>query len=197
MNMSFPSKDMWLLSSWTPSIWGIFSPPVWSIPPPIEMIKLWCDLSLPLWHQFPRRVLLDICYKWVWSLSHKAKQQVECDAGRGQESLSGAGSKECRDKWQAVFPVVKSVAPSCVLWLHRKNSVGPKKTNRRDRVHHSETTCHLSSLDNLDLTRICKELDAWNAEQKNESRWSFFLKGETNMHETNARAHKRTRENFI
>ena len=25
----------------------------------------------------------------------------------------------------------------------------------------------------------------------------FFLKGETNMHETNARAQKRTQENFI
>ena len=31
----------------------------WVFSPPIDMIKLWCDLSLPLWHQFPRRVLLD------------------------------------------------------------------------------------------------------------------------------------------
>ena len=88
-----------------------------------------------------------ICCEWVRSLNHKAKQQVECDAGKGQESLSGAGVKECRNKWQAVFSAVKSVAPSCVLRLHRKDSVVPKETNRCDWVHHSENTCHLSSLD--------------------------------------------------
>ena len=38
---------------------------------------------------------------------------------------------------------------------------------------------------------ICNELDAENAEQKK------ILKGETNMHETNAKTHKRTQENFI
>ena len=101
-------------------------------------IELWCDLSLPLWHQFPRRALLDFCViaegfgPWV-------TKQVECDASRGQESLSGAGAKKCRNKWQVVFSVVKSVAPSCVLRLHRKNSVGPKATDRCDRVHYSET----------------------------------------------------------
>ena len=36
---------------------------------------------------------MDFCHEWVWSLSHKTKQQVECDAGRGHESLSGAGSR--------------------------------------------------------------------------------------------------------
>ena len=46
---------------------------------------------------------------------------------------------------------------------------------------------------------ICNELDAGNAEQTEdkEIQMKFFLKGETNMHETNARAQKRTRENFI
>ena len=40
-----PQEDMWHLSSWTPSIWGRnFSP--WVFFPPIEMIKLLCDLSL-------------------------------------------------------------------------------------------------------------------------------------------------------
>ena len=72
--------------------------PLSILSPPIEMIKLWCDLSLPLWHQFPRRALLDFCYKWVWSLSHRAKQHVECDAGRGQESLSGAGAKRIQEQ---------------------------------------------------------------------------------------------------
>ena len=52
--------------------------------------------------------------------------------------------------------------------------------------------------------RICNELDAENVEQNREKKRNldevFFvvvLKGETNMHETNARAQKRTQENFI
>ena len=34
-------------------------------------------------------------------------------------------------------------------------------------------------------------------EEKKEIQMKFFLKGETNMHETNTRAQKRTQENFI
>ena len=37
-----------------------------------------------------------ICREWVWSLSHRTKQQVEWDVGRVQDSLSGAGSKRMR-----------------------------------------------------------------------------------------------------
>ena len=44
--------------------------------------------------------------------------------------MSGAGSEETQNKWQTVFPVVKSVAPSGMLGLHREVSVGPKITNR-------------------------------------------------------------------
>ena len=44
---------------------------------------------------------------------------------------------------------------------------------------------------------MCNELDAGNAEQKRNLDEGFFSKGETNMHETNARAQKRTQENFI
>ena len=120
-----------------------------SLSPPEEVIlslsdvislndKLWCDLSLPLWHQFPRR---------VWSLSHRTKHLYKWDACRGQDSLSGAGSEETQKKWQTDFPVVKSVAPSGMLQLYRKDSVGPKTTNRWNRVHRRENTCHLSSLD--------------------------------------------------
>ena len=43
---------------------------------------------------------------------------------------------------------------------------------------------------------ICNELDAENAEQI-ERNLDNFLKGETNMHETNAKTQKRTQENFI
>ena len=32
------------------------------------------------------------------SLTHRTKQQVECDAGRGQESLSGAGSERMQEQ---------------------------------------------------------------------------------------------------
>ena len=88
-----------------------------------------------------------ICREWVWSLSHSTKQQGKCDVGRGQDSLSGAGSEETQNKWQTVFPVVKSVAPSGMLRLDRKDSVGPKITNQCNRVHRRENTCHLSSLD--------------------------------------------------
>ena len=38
--------------------------------------KLWCDLSLPLWHQFPRRAS-GICHEWVWSLSHNINQWLK------------------------------------------------------------------------------------------------------------------------
>ena len=45
---------------------------------------------------------------------------------------------------------------------------------------------------------ICNELDAENAEQTERNLdEDFFLKGETNMHETNAKTQKRTQENFI
>ena len=91
--------------------------------------KLWCDLSLPLWHQFPRR---------VWSLSHSIKHLYKCDACRGQDSLSGAGSEETPNKWQTIFLVVKSVAPSSMRRLHRKNSVGPKTRDLCDLVQHRE-----------------------------------------------------------
>ena len=45
---------------------------------------------------------------------------------------------------------------------------------------------------------ICNEFDAENAEQTEKNLdEGFFLKGETNMHETNAKTQKRTQENFI
>ena len=124
------------------SPWRSLSPPeevILSLSDVISLSdKLWCDLFLPLWHQFPRR---------VWSLSHSKKHLYKCDACRGQDSLSGAGSEETQNKWQVVFPVVKSVAPSGMLRLYQKDSVGPKTTNRWNRVHRRENTCHLSSLD--------------------------------------------------
>ena len=130
---------------------------MWSLSPPLTSIS--------------KKGFLE-SVEWVWSLSHSTRQR-KSDACRGQDSLSGAGSEETQNKWQTVFPVVKSVAPSCRLRLHQKDSVGPKITNRCNRVHRRENTCHLSSLRLLrshkDLQgiywMICNELDAENAEQ--------------------------------
>ena len=152
-----PLKDMWLLSSWTPSIWGLWwfyfllveklSPPEYSLfLPPIGRIKLWCDLSLPLWHQFPRRVL-DMWYKWVGPRVTEQSSMSNMMLVEDKNHWVELEQIEIRNKWQVGFPVMESVTPSCVLRLHRKISVGPKRTNRCDRVHQSETTCHLTSLD--------------------------------------------------
>ena len=115
--------------------------------PPRDMIKLWCDLSLPLWHQFPRRALLDMWYKWVGPWVTEQSSMSNMMLVEDKNHWVELEQTEIRNKWQVGFPVVESVTPSCVLRLHRKISVGPKRTNRCDRVHQSETTCHLSSLD--------------------------------------------------
>ena len=44
---------------------------------------------------------------------------------------------------------------------------------------------------------ICKEFDAENAEQTERNLDEVFLKGETNIYETNAKTQERTQENFI
>ena len=113
--------------------------------------------------------------------------------------------KEYRNKWQSVFPVVKSVAPSSMLRLNRKNSVGLKLINRCDRVHHKENTCHLNSLDKLDFTRICKELTKWFAmnlmqgmQNRTEKKWNldegFFEKGNKYAWDKCKSIEKNTRE---
>ena len=140
------------------------------------------------------------------TLESQHKAFKKCDACRGQDSLSGAGSEETQNKWQTIFSVVKSVAPSGMLRLYRKESVGPKITNWWNRVHLRENTCHLSSLrlvrSHKDLQgiywKMCNELECRRCRaNKKESIWSLFLKGETNIHETNAKTQKRTQENFI
>ena len=107
--------------------------------------KLLCSFSPPLTSISKKGLLESV--EWVWSLRHRTKQWWKCNACRGQDSLSGAGSEETQNMWQRVFPVMKSVAPSGMLRSYRKDSVGPKITNRCNRVHRRENTCHLSSLD--------------------------------------------------
>ena len=80
---------------------------------------------------------------WVTEQSSKSNVMLVEDKNHWVE----LDQKECRNKWQGVFPVVKLVARSFMLRLHRKDSVRPKTTDRCDRVHHRENTCHLSSLD--------------------------------------------------
>ena len=109
--------------------------------------KLWCDLSLPLWHQFPRRALLDMWYKWVGPRVTEQSSMSNMMLVEDKNHWVELEQTEIRNKWHVGFPVMESVTSSCVLRLHRKISVGPKRTNRCDRVHQSETTCHLSSLD--------------------------------------------------
>ena len=148
-----PQEDMWHLSSWTPSIWDpweilstwVFSPPGdlflplrrwYSLSDVISLSdKLWCDLSLPLWHQFPRRALLDMWYKWVGPWVTEQSSMSNMMLVEDKNHWVELEQTEIRNKWQVGFPVMESVTPSCGLRLHRKISVGPKRTNRCDRVH--------------------------------------------------------------
>ena len=102
-------------------------------------------LSLPLWHQFPRRVF--------WNLSNgfgpwDTEQSNDKNVMLVEDKIHWVelDQKKHRIMWQTVFPVMKSVAPSELLRLDRKDSVGPKITNWWNRVHRRENTCHLSSL---------------------------------------------------
>ena len=169
-----PQEDMWHLSSWTPSIWdpweilstSILSP--WrSLSLPEGSLSPWEGDTLskmisfdvislsPFDVNFQEGLDKNVISLFLWNLSwmglilesqHKALDK-NVMLVRGQDSLSGAGSEETQNMWQTVFPVMKSLAPSGMLRLYRKDSVGPKTTNRWNRVHRRENTCHLSSLD--------------------------------------------------
>ena len=146
---------------------------------------------------------------WVWSLSHKTKQQVEWDAGRGQDSLSGAGSKRMQRQVARCLSCSEigdtelygSIVPRGFGWTESIRQVRPSSSQRKQLS--PQLTRLVRSHKDLQgiYWMIWNELDAGNAEQtekkRKKSRWSFFLKGETNMHETNAKTQKRTRENFI
>ena len=68
-----------------------------SLSPPVEVISFDVISLSPFDINFQEGPS-GICREWVWSLSHKAKQQVEYDAGRGQESLSEAGVKRMQEQ---------------------------------------------------------------------------------------------------
>ena len=154
MNMSFPSRrhvaSLLLNTKHLGSLRNTFYlsilSPWRSLSPPEEVIlsfsdvislsdKLWCDLSLPLWHQFPRRALLDMWYKWVGPRVTEQSSMSNMMLVEDKNHWVELEQTEIRNKWQVGFPVMESVTPSCVLRLHRKILVGPKRTNRCDRVH--------------------------------------------------------------
>ena len=143
MNMSFPSRRhvasllLSILSPWR------------SLSPSEEVIlSLFDVISLS-----PFDINFQEGFFWIfftigfgpWGTKQSSKAKVMLVEDKNH--LVELEQTEIRNKWQVGFPVMKSVTPSCVLRLHRNNSVGLKTTNRCDRVHHRENTCHLSSLD--------------------------------------------------
>ena len=62
-----------------------------------------------------------ICREWVWSLSHSTKRQIKGDAGRGQDSLSGARSKVMQEQ------VTKYLSCSEIGGTEWYASVAPKE----------------------------------------------------------------------
>ena len=96
MNMSLPSRrhvaSLLLNTKHLGSLRNTFYlsilSPWRSLSPPVEVIlslsdvislsdKLWCDLSLPLWHQFPRRVFWNLLWMGlVLESQHKALDKI-------------------------------------------------------------------------------------------------------------------------
>ena len=152
------------------------SPPEYSLPP-IEMIKLWCDLSPPL-TSISKKGSSECLLQWVWSLSHKAKQQVECDAGRRQESLSGAGAKRMQEQVASCLScseiggteLCASVAPKEFGWTEGNKPVWPSSSQWK----HLSPQLTRQEKSHKDLQgicwKICNELDAGNAEQNKEKK---------------------------
>lgn len=142
-----------------------FSP--WVFSPPIDMIKLWCDLSPPL-TSISKKGSSGFLSRRVWSLSHGTKQQVECDAGRGRESLSGAGSSRMQ-KWVARYlscseiggtEFYASVALRGFDWTENNWPVWPSSSQRK----HLSPQLIRQVRSHKDLQginwEICNELDA-------------------------------------
>ena len=111
---------------------------------------------------------------WVWSLSYRTKQQVEWDAGRGQDSLSGAGSQRMQKQVARCLSCSEigdteyyaSVAPKGFGWTKNRRPVWPSSSQRK---HLSpQLTRQVRSHKDLQGInwKICNELDVGNAEQK-------------------------------
>ena len=165
---------------------------MWSLSPPLTSISKKGSSGFLSW--------------WVWSLSHRTKQQVEWDAGRGQDSLSGAGSKRMQKQVARCLSCSEigdtelygSVVPRGFGWTE---SIRPVRPSSSQRKHLSpQLTRQVRSHKDLQGInwKICKELDAGNAEQKEsekKSRWSFFWKGKQicmRQMQERRKEHKRT-----
>ena len=162
---------------------------MWSLSPPLTSISKKGSSGFLSW--------------WVWSLSHRTKQQVEWDAGWGKDSLSGAGSKRMQKQVARCLSCSEigdtelygSVVPRGFGCTETIRPVRPSSSQRK---HLSpQLTRQVRSHKDLQGInwKICKELDARNAEQKR-NQDEVFLKGETNMHgkkmQEHRKEHKRT-----
>ena len=89
---------------------------------------------------------------------------------------------------------VDSFSGTKKFWFDRKRQIGFPSSSQRKHLSPQLTSQVRSHKDLQGINwKICKELDAENAERKEirRSRWSFFWKGKTHMHETNARGNTR------
>ena len=75
-------------------------------------------------------------------MSHIAEQSIKCDAGRGQESLSGAGTKVQEQVANCLFcseiggiELCSSVAPNGFGWTESDKPVGPSSTQKKSNSH--------------------------------------------------------------
>ena len=147
---------------------------MWSLSPPLTSISKKGSSGFLSW--------------WVWSLSHRTKQQVEWDAGRGQDSLSGAGSKRMQKQVASCLScseiggteLYASVVPKGFGWTEGIKSMRASSSQRK---HLSpQLTSQVRSHKDLQGInwKICKELYAGSAEQIEKKRnldEVFFWKG--------------------
>ena len=177
---------------------------MWLSTLPFDVIKIWCDLSLPLWHQFPRMDLLE-CESnrfgpWVtWQSSKLNVMQVE-DKNHWVEleQICRMQMKKCLLSIETGNTELNSsVAPKWFGLTERDKPVCASSTQREQ--WSSQLTRQIRSHKDLQgiKWKICNELDAGNAEHNRENKRNLdevFLKRGKNMQETNARTQRNTRE---
>ena len=92
-----------------------------------------------------------ICCECVWSLSHSTKHEGKCDACRGQDSLSGAGSRRIQEQVARCLSCCEiggtewhvSVVPGRYGWTENYKSVKPSL--HREKHLSPQLTRHVGS----------------------------------------------------
>ena len=139
MNMSFPSKDMWLLSSLnTKHLGSLFD------------VIIYLSFPLLIWLSFDVSSLspFDINFQegssGVWVKIGLVLESHSKVAGKNKVLVEDKNHRveleqNVQDANDKVSPQhLKSVTPSCCLRWHRGDSVWPKETNRCVRVHYRD-----------------------------------------------------------